>query len=133
MVERVALFVTCLADTLYPGVGKATVTVLERLGVEVVFPLEQTCCGQMHGNSGYLFRFDPRAARVEVMDRITSLPSKRSGMFDQFSYGYLGFALGPDGRTIYYLTGGPIYENGRRVAGKNSTAMGEAMKKLCGK
>jgi L-lactate dehydrogenase complex protein LldE len=53
MIERVALFVTCLADTLYPEVGKATVTVLERLGIEVVFPLEQTCCGQMHGNSGY--------------------------------------------------------------------------------
>ena len=53
MIDRVALFVTCLADTLFPDVGKATVTILERLGVEVVFPLEQTCCGQMHGNSGY--------------------------------------------------------------------------------
>ncbi len=48
MIDRVALFVTCLADTLFPEVGKATVTVLERLGIEVVFPLEQTCCGQMH-------------------------------------------------------------------------------------
>jgi hypothetical protein len=80
----------------------------------------------VHGNSGYLFRFDPRASRIEVLDRITSQPSKRSGMFDQFSYGYLGFAIGSDARTIYYLTGGPIYENGRRVAGKASTAMGEA-------
>jgi L-lactate dehydrogenase complex protein LldE len=53
MADRVALFVTCLADTLYPDVGKATVTVLERLGFEVEFPAEQTCCGQMHGNSGY--------------------------------------------------------------------------------
>src|SRR6478672_670630 len=50
---RVALFVTCLGDTLYPGVGKATVAVLERLGVEVDFPPAQTCCGQMHFNSGY--------------------------------------------------------------------------------
>jgi L-lactate dehydrogenase complex protein LldE len=50
---RVALFVTCLGDTLYPGVGKATVAVLERLGVEVDFPEAQTCCGQMHFNSGY--------------------------------------------------------------------------------
>lgn len=50
---RVALFVTCLADTLYPHVGRATVEVLERLGVDVVFPLEQTCCGQLHRNSGY--------------------------------------------------------------------------------
>jgi L-lactate dehydrogenase complex protein LldE len=50
---RVALFITCLADTLFPDVGRATVTVLERLGHEVAFPLEQTCCGQMHANSGY--------------------------------------------------------------------------------
>ncbi|HEY6763050.1 MAG TPA: (Fe-S)-binding protein [Baekduia sp.] len=50
---RVALFITCLADTLFPDVGRATVAVLERLGHEVVFPLEQTCCGQMHANSGY--------------------------------------------------------------------------------
>ena len=80
----------------------------------------------VHGNSGYLFSFDPRAERVEVMDRITSEPSRRSGMFDQFSYGYLGFTLGPDGRTLYYLTGGPVYKDGRRVAGKSSTAKGEA-------
>ncbi len=80
----------------------------------------------VHGNSGYLFRFDPRTPRIEVLDRITSEPSKRCGMFDQFSYGYLGFALGPDNRTIYYLTGGPVYENGRRVKGKSSTAMGES-------
>jgi L-lactate dehydrogenase complex protein LldE len=46
------LFITCLADTLYPSVGAATVQVLERLGHEVAFP-EQTCCGQMHINTGY--------------------------------------------------------------------------------
>ncbi|MFA6245046.1 MAG: hypothetical protein WC655_29145, partial [Candidatus Hydrogenedentales bacterium] len=80
----------------------------------------------VHGNSGYLFRFDPKAERVDVLDRITSLPSKRSGMYDQFSYGYLGFTLGPDGRTLYYLTGGPIYEDGKRVTGKDSTGKGEA-------
>jgi L-lactate dehydrogenase complex protein LldE len=50
---RVALFVTCLADTLFPDVGRATVTVLERLGVEVDFPAAQTCCGQAHVNTGY--------------------------------------------------------------------------------
>jgi hypothetical protein len=47
-------------------------------------------------------------------------------MFDQFSYGYLGFALGPDGRTLHYLTGGPVYEGGKRVTGKKETAMGES-------
>jgi L-lactate dehydrogenase complex protein LldE len=50
---RIALFVTCLADTLFPEVGKATVRLLERLGHEVTFPQAQTCCGQMHVNSGY--------------------------------------------------------------------------------
>ncbi len=80
----------------------------------------------VHGNSGYLFRFDPRAPRIEVLDRITSEPSKRCGMFDQFSYGYLGFGIGPDGKTINYLTGGPIYVDGKRLKGKEHIAMGAA-------
>ena len=80
----------------------------------------------VHGNSGYLFKFDPKAQTIELIDRITSLPSKKSGFFDQFSYGYLGFTLGPDGKTIYYLTGGPIYENGKRVEGEKSIAKGAA-------
>jgi L-lactate dehydrogenase complex protein LldE len=50
---RVALFVTCLADTLFPQVGRATVGLLERLGHQVSFPAAQTCCGQMHINTGY--------------------------------------------------------------------------------
>ena len=50
---RVALFVTCFNDLLFPHVGQATVHVLERLGVEVEFPSDQTCCGQMHFNTGY--------------------------------------------------------------------------------
>jgi L-lactate dehydrogenase complex protein LldE len=45
--------VTCLADTLFPDVGRATVAVLERLGHEVAFPEGQTCCGQAHINTGY--------------------------------------------------------------------------------
>ena len=51
---RIALFVTCLVDGLVPAAGKATVEVLERLGHEVVFPAGQTCCGQMHVNTGYV-------------------------------------------------------------------------------
>lgn len=50
---RIALFVTCIGDALTPEVGQATVRVLERLGHEVVFPEGQTCCGQMHTNTGY--------------------------------------------------------------------------------
>jgi L-lactate dehydrogenase complex protein LldE len=50
---RIALFITCVADTMWPEAGHATVRVLERLGHEVAFPPGQTCCGQMHVNSGY--------------------------------------------------------------------------------
>jgi L-lactate dehydrogenase complex protein LldE len=50
---RIALFATCLADTLFPDAAKATVRLLERLGHRLVFPPSQTCCGQMHVNSGY--------------------------------------------------------------------------------
>ena len=50
---RVALFITCYNDLMYPEVGRAIVRVLRRLGHEVDFPAEQTCCGQMHWNSGY--------------------------------------------------------------------------------
>ena len=50
---RIGLFVTCLTDTLFPDTGKAVVTLLERLGHQVDFPMAQTCCGQMHFNTGY--------------------------------------------------------------------------------
>lgn len=64
-----ALFITCLADTLSPDVGRATVAVLERVGVEVEFPREQTCCGQMHLNAGHLDEARALARRfVEVFD-----------------------------------------------------------------
>jgi L-lactate dehydrogenase complex protein LldE len=52
-VLRVALFITCYNDTLFPDTGKAVVRVLERLGHTVEFPAGQTCCGQMHWNTGY--------------------------------------------------------------------------------
>ena len=80
----------------------------------------------VHGNSGYLFKFYPKEAKVEIVQRITSEPSQKSGMFDQFSYGYLGFQLGPDKETLYYLTGGPIYINGKRVKGLGEITMGAA-------
>jgi len=50
---RVALFITCFNDTVFPETGKATVRLLERLGQTVEFPFGQTCCGQMHFNTGY--------------------------------------------------------------------------------
>ena len=51
---RVSLFITCYNDTLFPETGKAVVRVLERLGHTVEFPPAQSCCGQMHWNTGYL-------------------------------------------------------------------------------
>ena len=50
---RIALFIACYNDALFPEVGQAVVRLLRRLGHEVEFPAEQTCCGQMHFNSGY--------------------------------------------------------------------------------
>ena len=60
---RVALFITCLVDGVFPEVGKATVAVLERLGVRVEVPLAQTCCGQMHTNTGYGSMAEPLVAQ----------------------------------------------------------------------
>ncbi|MET8087686.1 (Fe-S)-binding protein [Micromonospora sp. NPDC005197] len=66
---RIALFVTCLADTMFPQAATATVRLLERLGHEVVFPPEQTCCGQMHVNTGYQREAVPLVRRhVRVFD-----------------------------------------------------------------
>jgi L-lactate dehydrogenase complex protein LldE len=62
---RVALFVTCFNDTLFPSTGRAVVELLERLGHEVMFPEGQTCCGQMHGNTGYEELGDGLARRWE--------------------------------------------------------------------
>ncbi|MCS4489838.1 (Fe-S)-binding protein [Corynebacterium sp. ES2794-CONJ1] len=50
---RVALFSTCIGDAMFPDASKATALLLSRLGHEVVFPKAQTCCGQMHVNTGY--------------------------------------------------------------------------------
>lgn len=80
-------------------------------------PSEKAIYG-VNGRSGYLFRFDPKVPSVEVLERLTSLPSKRTGMFDKFAYGYLGLVLAADGHTLYYLTGSPLsaYAKGAATA-----------------
>ena len=97
---RVSLFVTCFNDTLFPRTGRAIVTVLERLGCEVDFPLEQTCCGQMHMNSGYpregaaLAR---RFARVFAgADAVVTPSASCAGM--------LRHQLGGEGPRVYELS-----------------------------
>jgi L-lactate dehydrogenase complex protein LldE len=64
---KVALFITCIADGVMPDVAKATVTLLRRLGVTVEVPLAQTCCGQMHVNTGY-----PREALPLVRNHVSA-------------------------------------------------------------
>ena len=56
---KIALFATCIVDAMYPRTAQATVSLLERLGHEVVFPSGQACCGQMHINSGYFPEAEP--------------------------------------------------------------------------
>jgi len=68
-----------------------------------------------HGGSGYLFRFHPLAEQFEFIRRIAAEKSLASGEYDAFRYGYLGLALGPDGHTLYYLTGAPAGEEVRLV------------------
>jgi L-lactate dehydrogenase complex protein LldE len=75
---RVALFATCIGDTLFPEAARGCVEVLERLGHEVVFPREQTCCGQMHLNGGYreeAARLAARFARVFARYEVVVSPS----------------------------------------------------------
>ena len=60
---KVALFIPCYIDQLYPRVGMATVRVLEKFGLETVFPEEQTCCGQPMANSGCTEDTRPLAER----------------------------------------------------------------------
>lgn len=70
-------------------------------------PSEHAIYG-INGRSGYLFRFDPSSSSVEVLERLTSEPSKKLGMRDESPYGYLGLVLGADGHTLYYFTGAPL-------------------------
>ena len=64
---RVSLFITCYNDTLFPETGRAVVRLLERLGVEVEFRAGQTCCGQMHANSGFRREAFSQARRLVRM------------------------------------------------------------------
>ena len=75
---QIALFITCVNDTLFPEAGRATVRVLERLGHRVEFPEQQTCCGQMHANSGYQAEAIPLVTRfVRRFSRDGSTRSSR--------------------------------------------------------
>jgi len=106
---RVALFITCFNDTLFPETGKAVVRLLERLGHEVAFPLEQTCCGQMHFNTGYQREALPLARRFvrvfEPYEAVVSPSASCVGMVREF-YPRLAEVAGDGafGRAVAGLT-----------------------------
>ena len=85
---RIGLFVTCLGDTLFPEAPRAVVHVLERLGHQVEFPAEQTCCGQLHANSGYHDEAVSLAERFERIfedfDAVVSPSSSCVGMIREY-------------------------------------------------
>jgi L-lactate dehydrogenase complex protein LldE len=102
---RVALFITCFNDTLFPAAGNATVAVLERLGCQVDFPLEQTCCGQMHGNSGYEDDARPlaeRFGRVFGGAEVVVCPSASCAGFVREHYPRMGVPF--EGPPVYELS-----------------------------
>jgi len=102
---RVSLFVTCFNDTLFPDAARATVRVLERLGCEVEFRAEQTCCGQMHGNSGYEDAARPlaeRFARVFAGAEAVVSPSASCVGFVREHYPRMGVPF--EGPPVYELT-----------------------------
>jgi L-lactate dehydrogenase complex protein LldE len=98
---RVALFVTCVNDALYPRTGQAVVTLLERLGVRVDFPAEQTCCGQPQYNTGYRHETEPlvhRFARAfEGYDHIVT-PSGSCAAMVRDNYPRIGARAAEEGR-----------------------------------
>ncbi|MFC7243800.1 (Fe-S)-binding protein [Catellatospora aurea] len=92
---KIALFVTCLNDALFPQAGIATVTVLERLGHTVAFPAAQSCCGQMHANTGY------------------ATPARRLERLTETAFAGHDVIVSPSGSCVAHLrahTGLPVYE-----------------------
>jgi L-lactate dehydrogenase complex protein LldE len=107
--HRASLFITCFNDTLFPRTGQAVVRLLERLGVEVDFPLEQTCCGQMHFNTGYAEETIPlvrRFVRVFADSEVVVSPSASCVAMVREYYGRVADLAGDAGlaREVAALT-----------------------------
>ncbi len=108
---RVALYVTCLVDGLFPEVGKAGVRLLRRLGCQVNVPLRQTCCGQMHINTGY-----PKAALPLIRNEVEAFA------------GYDAVVL-PSGSC----TGSLRHQHAELAAEAGDPALAEAVRELAGR
>jgi L-lactate dehydrogenase complex protein LldE len=102
---RAALFITCFNDTLFPDTGRATVRVLERLGVEVDFPFAQTCCGQMHFNTGYQREAIPLVRRfVEIFKDYEAVVSPSGSCVSMVRELYpMAAELADDNQLIYLV------------------------------
>jgi len=74
MSKTVQLFVTCLVDTFFPRTGEAMLEVLTRCGLQVEFPLDQTCCGQPQFNAG--LRQDARSLAEHTIRTFESTPGE---------------------------------------------------------
>lgn len=95
---RVYLFVPCFIDQLFPNVAVSTIKVLEHLGCEVIFPENQTCCGQPAYNLGYMGE-----ARLMAMHEINALLQLTSSVGQVRTYDFdfkHDYVVGPSGSCV---------------------------------
>ncbi|OPF81599.1 Fe-S oxidoreductase [Streptomyces antioxidans] len=98
---RVALFITCVNDTLYPRTGQAVVALLRRLGVDVGFPEAQSCCGQPQFNTGYRHETEPLMRRYAMAFRdyeYVVTPSGSCAAMVRDNYPRMGAKAAAEGR-----------------------------------
>lgn len=96
---RASLFITCYNDTLFPETGRAVVALLERLGVQLQFHPRQTCCGQMHANTGFraeAFSQAKRFVRLYQDTEVVVIPSSSCVAMIRDQYPGLFEELGND-------------------------------------
>lgn len=111
---RVALFATCFNDAMWPETPKAVVTILERLGVTVEFPMEQTCCGQMFTNTGYAREALPLVEKfAHVFGEYDAVVAPSGSCVGSVRHQHAGVARGcgrPDLADRATTTAGNVYE-----------------------
>jgi len=71
---------------------------------DILWHEESQCFYGVHPKSGWLFRFDPPARSLDLIERIAAADLLRTGRYEPFRYGYLTLQVGPDRETLYYLT-----------------------------
>ncbi len=113
---RASLFITCYNDTLFPETGRAVVSLLERLGVELDFHAKQTCCGQMHANTGFRSEAFTQASRFVRMYQeadavvipssscVAMIREQYAPLFDEFGTDKLRLMLASLLPRVYELT-----------------------------